>query len=111
MEAVGEDALVGEFARQAVELGQPRHGAVEGGVEAGHLRQVRHMFGDHVDRRQVVRLVQGRQRNQRPHGAERRSIDQDRTGEIAPAMDHPVSGGDDAKALVVDARASPSGGR
>ncbi len=36
---------------------------MEGGVEAGHLRQLRLPLDQRADRRQVVRLVQRRQRN------------------------------------------------
>ena len=49
---------------QRHELGDGRLAAVEARVEAGHLRHVRQALGDGFDRREVVRLMQRRQRNQ-----------------------------------------------
>jgi hypothetical protein len=43
MEAVAADATVQEFVGKGEDLGRERHVAVEGGVEAGDLRQVRRL--------------------------------------------------------------------
>ena len=94
MEAVADQAPVGQPARQREELRQARLGAVEAGVEAGHLGQLRRPRRDRADGRQIDRLVQRRKWRQ---GLERRDdvvIDPDWPRERAPAMDHPVTGGD-----------------
>ena len=70
VEAVAADALVVERARQGVAVGVRGVAAVEGGVEAGDLRHVRVDLHREADRREVVRLVQ---RRQRPGSAASRS--------------------------------------
>ena len=44
-----------------------------------------------ADRRQIVRLVQRRQRHQLLEPVQHRVVDQDRRGEVRPAMDDPVA--------------------
>jgi hypothetical protein len=54
----------GEIARQGELLRQRRLRAMEGGVEAGDLRHRRCSRCNRLDRREIVRLVQRRKRNQ-----------------------------------------------
>ena len=56
---------VADLARQRHQLGDRRLAAMKAGVEAGDLRHVGQPLGDRFDRREVVRLMQRRQRNQR----------------------------------------------
>src|SRR5688572_8200386 len=37
---------------------------MKGGVETGHLRYIRSRFAEGANRRQIMRLMQGRERNQ-----------------------------------------------
>ena len=64
MKAVAEHALLAEFARNGEELGDPRMRPVERRIEAGDLRQIGKALGDRLDRREVVRLMQGGKRRQ-----------------------------------------------
>ena len=66
MEAVPPDALIIIFARDRKGFGREAVAAVERGVEAGHLKNAGIAGFDGFDRRQIVRLVQGRQRHQIP---------------------------------------------
>jgi hypothetical protein len=64
VEAVAAHALGGDGARQGEQLRDFGLAAVEGGVEAGHLRHAGQRGAERVDAGQVVRLVQRRQRNE-----------------------------------------------
>ncbi|GJD79423.1 hypothetical protein NBEOAGPD_2650 [Methylobacterium gregans] len=63
MEAVAANALLRHLTRDSEELRDLRLRVVEGGVEAGDLRQVGELPADDADRLQVVRLVQRCQRH------------------------------------------------
>ena len=65
--------------------------AVEGGVEAGNLRQARQAPADDPDRFEVVGLMQRRERHQRLERLEDGVVDQHRAGEGLAAMHDPVS--------------------
>ena len=65
--------------------------AVEGGVEAGDLRHARVERHGEADGREIVGLVQRRQRLERREPIEDRGIDQHRPGMAGPAMHHPVA--------------------
>ena len=56
---------------------------MEGGVEAGDLRQIRPRGGDRTDRREVMRLVQRRQRRQPIQGGQEFGRRRARAGCIA----------------------------
>ena len=75
VEAVAADALVVERARQGVAVGVLGVAAVEGGVEAGDLRQVGVDRRDEADGGEVVRLVQRRQRLERGQPGEDVGVD------------------------------------
>ena len=62
MKAVAPDALVVELMRDGVVVGDRVMVAMKRGVEAGDLRQCRKIGEQRADRRQIVRLVQRRQR-------------------------------------------------
>ena len=94
VEAVSPDAGIMQCARQGEAAGDVSVAAVEGGIEAGHLRQVRVRRGQRADRSQIVRLVQRGERNQPlqiPHDG---LVDQHRRGEAGAAMDDAMPGCD-----------------
>ncbi|MCY1227866.1 hypothetical protein D9M72_401560 [compost metagenome] len=64
---------------------------VEGGVEAGHLQQVRHGFAHGADRGQVMRLVQRRQRHQRLQFRDHVVVDAHGLREVGAAMHHAMA--------------------
>ena len=86
MEAVAPHAVRGQFARQGELLGECRLAAMEGGVEAGDLRQVRGCFQNRRDGRQIVRLVQWRERHELPELGEDGCVDPRRRGVGGSAM-------------------------
>ena len=96
MKTIATNSLVGKSPRQAKLLRDLRLRAMECRVKAGHLRQVRGPLADRSNRRQIMWLVQRRQRRQivqlrqhgivNPHGGDK----------LDPAMNHPVPDGDEA---------------
>ena len=62
MEAVAPHALLVQRVGQGVAVGHLGMAAMEGGVEAGDLGNPGAALADHADGRQVVGLVQRRQR-------------------------------------------------
>jgi len=62
MEAVAAHALLAQRTRQREGVVHLGHVGVEGGVETGHLRQLGESSAELADARQVVRLVQRRER-------------------------------------------------
>ena len=64
MKAVAPHAALGDRGRQREGLRHLGLRAMERGVEAGHLRQLRAQLRDDLDRLEVVRLMQRRQRAQ-----------------------------------------------
>ena len=91
MEPVALHALSRQFFRQREHLGQPRVAAVERRVEAGDLRQFRPPLEQHANRRQVVRLMQRRERRQRAESLHDAGIHQDRLRESGTAVDHTMA--------------------
>jgi len=63
---------------------------VEGGVEAGHLREVGIAGAQGADGGQGVGLVQRRERDERLEGRHHGLVQADRAREGAPAVHHPV---------------------
>ena len=96
VKAVAADALLGVAAGQSERLRHGRLRAVKGGIEARDLRQRGRAFRDGPDRRQVVGLVQRRQRNERFELGERRGVDENRAREARAAMDDTMPDGHDA---------------
>ena len=66
MKAVSLHAGRADLARQRHELRDRRLAAMEAGVEAGDLRHAGQPLRDRFDGRQIVRLMERRQRHQRP---------------------------------------------
>ena len=95
VEAVAAHALVVIGARQGEGVGDEGVAAMERGVEAGDLRRRRECLHRRLDAGDVVRLVQRRERDERPQLRERRLVDQHRVGEVGPAMDDAVADRDD----------------
>ena len=91
MKAVAAHALVVIGAGQGVGVVDERMAAMEGGVEAGDLRRRRERLPRRLDAGDVVRLVERRERDQRPQLRERRLVDQDRGGVIRPSVDDAVA--------------------
>ena len=91
VEAVAADAVVVEPARQGEPVGELGMAAVEGGIEAGDLRQLGLDRGDRADAGEIVRLMQRRQRAERLEPGEHRRIDAHRRRVVDAAMHHPVA--------------------
>lgn len=66
---------------------------MEGGVEARHLRNPRAPLADHADRRQVVGLVQRRQRREGVQLGEDGVVDQHRLGQVGATVHHAMAHG------------------
>ena len=86
MKAVAADPFGVEAFRDRVMIGDGTVAAVEGGIEAGDLRQVRKAGEKDADRRQVVGLVQRRQRHVTFEIGEHVAIDPDRPVILRAAM-------------------------
>ena len=77
------------------------------GVEARDLRQRRRASRDGPDRREVVRLMQRRERNQRFELGERRVVDQHGLREAHAAVDDAMADGDEAMSPSTPSRPQP----
>ena len=94
VEAVAADAVVGvELVRHGVAPGVLGQGAVEGGVEHGHLRHLRPLLGDGADAQHVGGVVQRGQRVEPLDGAGDLVVDQHGLAEPLAAVDHAVPHG------------------
>jgi hypothetical protein len=78
MEAVAPYAAIGNLRRQREALRQRRLRRMESGIEAGDLRQLWRGCQQAADRREVVRLVQRRQRHELLEHGKNLFIDPDR---------------------------------
>ena len=105
MKAVAPHPLVVERARQGIAVRMRRPSAVEGGVEAGDLRHPRIELHREADGREIVGLVQRRQRLERRQPVEHRGIDPHRPRMVRPPMHHPVADRPDGE---VPERAHPA---
>src|SRR5271170_4104260 len=99
MKPVPANARVGEAARQSERLGEIRLRAVEGRVEAGDLGNLRRALHDRADRREVVRLMQGRERLEFREIIEHRLCNPYRLDIVEAAMDDAVTEGDNRSLL------------
>ena len=91
MEAVAPHALVVERPRQGIAVGVRRVAAVKRGVEAGDLRHLRIDLLRQPDRREVVRLVQRRQRRELGEPRQHAGIDPHRPVEVRPPVHDTVA--------------------
>lgn len=98
MEPIPTHAIVGEAARQGKGLRQRGLAPVEGRVETRDLRLMRRHVEDCSDRRQVMRLVQRRQRGKFAEFLQHLSGHDDRLVEMDAAMDNAVAEANDFRA-------------
>ena len=92
MEAIAPQAGLPEFFRQREAGGDLRLGGMESSIEARDLGQGREQCLQRFDRRDIVRLVQRRQRDQRRQLLQRRAVDAHRCRKACAAMHHAMSG-------------------
>ena len=107
VEAVAADAFVVEGARQCVAVGVRRMVSVEGGVEAGDLRHLGRDLHREADRREIVRLVQRRERLVAGEPAEDALVDPHRMVELGPPVNDTVA---DSPKLEAFERRQPGAG-
>ena len=86
MKAIATHALVVIGARQGVGVIDEGMAAMESGVEARDLRRRRKSFHRRFDARDIVRLVEGRKRDERFQLRKRGVVDQNRLGIIRPSV-------------------------
>ena len=91
VEAVALHAGVVQLAGQGEHLRELRLGAMERRVEASHLRQLGPALEQEPDRRQVVGLVQRRERNELRQVFQHRAVDAHRLGVLEPAVNDAVA--------------------
>ena len=91
MEAVAPHAARGDLGGQRESLRHLGLRTMEGGVEAGHLRQVRTQLRNDVDGLEVVRLVQRRERVQLLERRDHLRGDQHGLRELHAAVHDPVA--------------------
>jgi hypothetical protein len=91
VEAVAANAVVVKAARQREPVGELGMAAVERGIEAGHLRQLRLDRGDRPDAAEIVRLMQRRERTERLELGEHRGRDAHWRCELGAAMHDAVT--------------------
>ena len=94
MKAVAAHAFRVEVLRDRVVIRQRMMRAVEGGVEAGDLRKVGRACAERMDRREVVGLMQRRQRRVALEVREHLVVDHDRLVVSRSAMNDPMADGD-----------------
>ena len=94
MKPVATNALFSETARQSERLSQIGLGTMEGCVEAGNLRNLRRGLHDRANRREVVRLMQGRERFEFREIIEHGLCHAHRRGIVEAAMDNTVTESD-----------------
>jgi hypothetical protein len=107
VKAVALHAGVANRFRQRHELGDRRLAAMEAGVEAGHLRHGGEQLVHHVDRGEVVGLMERCQRDERPQVVQHLRCDDAGTGVLRPAVHDAVADAEHARSAV--AGAEPSG--
>ena len=95
MEAVAAEAGLVKLRRQRESLGDVRVRPVERRVEAGHLRNLGSALEQGGDRREVVKLVQRRQRDELLQRFEDTHVRADRRGKLEAAVDDPVADPDE----------------
>ena len=93
MESVTPDALRPERARQRQPLGYLRHAAVEGGVEAGDLRDAVEARRDGLDARDRRRQVKRCERRERPQRRDERGRDALGRRVVGAPVDHAMADG------------------
>ena len=92
VEAVALDALGAQRPRDRQSPGDRRLVVMKRRVEAGHLRQMWADSGDRLDGREIMRLMQSRQRNESLQRAHERRCYARGPIEMCSSMDNPVAG-------------------
>ena len=90
MKPVAAHALRVEALRDRIMVRQRRMHAVEGGVETCDLKKPRRADADRPDRREIVGLMQRRQRRVAFEMREHRVVDHHRLVVLRPAADDPM---------------------
>src|SRR6185437_14048385 len=93
VEAVAADPGIGKRAGDCKDLRDAGLRAMECRVEAGDLREMRHGVRDHPNGREVVRLMQWRERDQSPERMNDVGRDLYRRGELGSAMHDSMTDG------------------
>jgi hypothetical protein len=93
VKAVTPDAGLPEARRQGVHLSDARQGAMEGGVEAGDLRQVGIALAEAIDQRERLRQMVRIDRDEPAQLVQQRAIDQLWGAEPCAAMDDAMRDG------------------
>ena len=104
MEAVTLDTGIADLARQGNEFRDRRLAAMEARVEAGDLRHTGETLPDRVDRREIVGLVQWRQRDEGAQLLEDLRRDDGWTGVARTAMNDAVADAADVGATITPAQ-------
>ena len=91
MKAVAPHARFVQLLGDREATGDRGHGAVEGGVEAGHLRERRVELPHEADGAEVVRLVQRRERDEGLEPRQHRVVHPHRRREHDSPVHHPVA--------------------
>ena len=94
MKSLAANAFYGETTGQGERLSQIGLRTMEGRVEAGDLRNLRRRLHDRVDRRKVVRLMEGRERFEFREVVEHGLCHPHRRGIVKTAMDNAVTKAD-----------------
>ena len=94
VEAVAPDAFGMELVRDRIMVRKRVVIAMKCGIETGDLRQRREVAQERPDRREVMRLMQRRQRGVALQPRHHRMIDQHRACMVRPAMDDAMADGD-----------------
>ena len=108
VEAVAAHAFGVEALRDRVVVGKRAVAAMKGGVEAGDLRQIRKARADRADRRQVVGLMQRRERNVALESRKHVVVDQDRPIVVRAAMDDAMADRDRDRGFCVSRSQAPT---
>ena len=98
---VSPDPALCDGVRQCKHLRKLRLHPVESCVKTGHLRHFRPPLSDHANRRQVVRLVQWRKRNEFLETLQRLRVNQRGFRKLDSAVHHPVADGNQAEILAI----------
>ena|ERR1700686_3166771 len=94
MKSVTPDPLIVKLARNGVVVSDLVVVAMKGGVEAGDLRQSREIGEQRTNRRQVVGLMQRRERGKPLQTCDHTMVDHHGTIVIGTTMDDPMADGE-----------------
>ena len=100
MKAISLDARAADVARQRDHFGNGRHSPMKARIEAGDLRYAGQSFGHRIDRREIVRLMERRQRYERAQLLEDFRSDDRWAAVLGPAMHDAVPDAEDPGAAI-----------